>query len=115
MSLFYELWMNGAMATLIDDQIALLTRMRDVALGRVQVGKDMAHHDVLRAEAAIDKTQDVIDSAQTAYTAGTGDLLPYLDAIMELQELESRRIAAVSAEGVAHFEVSRVVGAAVTP
>jgi len=281
-SLFYELWMNGAMTALIDDQIALLGQMRDVALARVKVGMDMAHHDVLRAESeiaameaekasliderdaivamlntlrgrdataaigavelpalaplpdvgaaaalaatapevqaarsmraaadaqlglakkmywpmvmvegeyeqklgmpdgvgigisisiplwwrdrqdrevamartmvraadreasamqkmadadvrmawsraraatrkvgaldvAIEKLEGVIASAQAAYVSGTGDLLPYLDALMELQTLKTRRISALSAEGVARFEVSRVVGAEVEP
>ncbi|MCE9572959.1 MAG: TolC family protein, partial [Deltaproteobacteria bacterium] len=50
-SLFYELWMNDAMAALIDDQLATLARMRDAALGRVAAGLEMGHHEVLRAEA----------------------------------------------------------------
>lgn len=276
--LFYELWMNGAMASLIDDQITLLGQMRDTALSRVSVGADMAHHDVLRAESeiasmdaekasladerdaivamlntlrgrdateeigdvelpamdplpdadsaaalavgspeveaahamrdeadaqvglakkmywpmvmvegeyeekigmpdgvgigvsvtiplwwhdrqdhelamaktmvraaerdeaamqkmadadvrmawsearadqrkvdaldtAITKMQDVISSSQAAYVSGSSDLLTYLESIMKLQDLKTRRIQAIAAEGTARFEVSRVVGA----
>jgi outer membrane protein TolC len=281
-SLFYELWMNGAMATLIDDQLALLGQMRDAALARVTVGAEMAHHDVLRAESeiasmeaekasladehdalvtmlntlrghepteavgevelpalealpdadtaaalavgapeveaaramrdeadaqvglarkmywpmvmiegeyeqklgmpdgigigisvtiplwwhdrqdhelamaksmvraaereesamqkmaaadarmawsearastrkldalviAIAKMREVIDSAQALYVTGNGDLLPYLESVMKLQELRTRQIQATADAGVARFEVSRVVGAEVTP
>jgi outer membrane protein TolC len=49
-SLFYELWMNQAMAALLDEQLATLARMRADALARVEAGLDMGHHDVLRAE-----------------------------------------------------------------
>jgi outer membrane protein, heavy metal efflux system len=52
-SLFYELWMNGAMSALIDEQIATLERMRESALARVTTGMDMGHHDVLRAESEL--------------------------------------------------------------
>ena len=52
-ALFYELWMNGAMSALIDEQIAALDRMRESALARVRAGLDMGHHDVLRAESEL--------------------------------------------------------------
>ncbi len=53
--LFYELWMNGEMARLIDEQIVLLQRMREAGLSRVRAGMQMGHHDVLRAEAEIER------------------------------------------------------------
>jgi cobalt-zinc-cadmium efflux system outer membrane protein len=51
--LFYELWMVDEMARIIDEQIALLDRMRDTALALVRAGMSMGHHDVLRAESEI--------------------------------------------------------------
>ena len=55
--LFFELWMNSEMATLLDEQIRLLERMRDAGLARVRAGLDMGHHDVLRAEAEIERAR----------------------------------------------------------
>jgi outer membrane protein TolC len=52
-SLFYELWMNGEMRTIIKRQLELLGAMREAALARYSAGLDMAHHDVLRAEAEV--------------------------------------------------------------
>jgi len=52
-ALFYELWMNGAMGELLDEQIATLERMRESALARVRSGMEMGHHDVLRAESEL--------------------------------------------------------------
>ncbi len=52
-ALYYELWMNGAMSSLLDEQIATLDRMHEAALARVQTGMEMAHHDALRAESEL--------------------------------------------------------------
>jgi cobalt-zinc-cadmium efflux system outer membrane protein len=43
------------MARLIDEQIVLLQRMREAGLSRVRAGMQMGHHDVLRAEAEIER------------------------------------------------------------
>jgi outer membrane protein, heavy metal efflux system len=51
--LFYELWMVDEMARILDEQIALLDRMREAALALVRAGMSMGHHDVLRAESQI--------------------------------------------------------------
>ena len=53
-ALFYELWMVDEMARIVDEQIALLERMREAALALVSAGMgSMGHHDVLRAESEI--------------------------------------------------------------
>jgi outer membrane protein TolC len=54
-ALFYELWMNAEMSRLIVEQIVLLQRMREAGLSRVRAGMQMGHHDVLRAEAEIER------------------------------------------------------------
>ena len=54
-ALFYELWMNGEMSKLIDEQIVILQRMREAGLSRVRAGMNMGHHEVLRAEAEIER------------------------------------------------------------
>lgn len=69
-SLFYELWMNAAMAVLIDEQIATLDRMRESALARVRAGLDMGHHDVLRAESEL-----AVMSAEKASLADQRDAM----------------------------------------
>ncbi len=49
--LFYELWMIDEMVRIVDEQLALLARMREAALALVRAGMGgMGHHDVLRAE-----------------------------------------------------------------
>jgi outer membrane protein TolC len=50
---FYELWMNGEMASLIARQLAVMQRMRESARARYVSGTMMGHHELLRAEAEI--------------------------------------------------------------
>ena len=70
--LFYELWMTDEMRRILDDQIQLLTRMRESALARVRAGMDMGHHDVLRAEsqiAAMEAERASLDDERAAIVA----------------------------------------------
>jgi cobalt-zinc-cadmium efflux system outer membrane protein len=50
---FLELWMNQKMRALIDDQLAVLERMKAAAKARYIAGMMMGHHDFLRAEAEL--------------------------------------------------------------
>ncbi len=51
--LFFELWMNQEMQRLLDRQIGVLERMKEVARARYRSGLMMGHHDSLRSEAEI--------------------------------------------------------------
>jgi outer membrane protein TolC len=110
-----ELAMAKTMVRAADREADAMAKMASAEARMAWSGARAATRKVTALDTAIDKLDDVIGSAQTAYVAGTGDLLPYLDSLMERQTLQSRRIQAVSAEGIARFEVSRVVGAEVTP
>lgn len=50
---FYELWMNGQMATILDKQISALERMHEAARARYAAGLMMGHHEVLRAQSEL--------------------------------------------------------------
>lgn len=66
-------------------------------------------------EAAIPKLRETIASIEEAYVAGTGDFIVLLDAVMELEELEERRVEAVVRRGVTRFELDRIAGDEVAP
>jgi outer membrane protein, heavy metal efflux system len=64
-------------------------------------------------EAAIPKLRETIASIEAAYAAGTGEFIALLDAVMELKNLELRRVRAAVRRGVARFELDRIAGRAV--
>jgi outer membrane protein TolC len=63
---------------------------------------------------ALPRLRETIASIESAYVSGRGEFLALLDAIMQLQELELRRVAAISARGVVRFELDRIAGVEVT-
>jgi outer membrane protein TolC len=107
--------MARTMVRAADREAAAMEKMANAETRMAWSEARAATRKVTAIDTAIAKNADVIASAQAAYVSGTGDLLPYLDVLMERQALETRRIQAVAAEGVARFEVSRVVGAEVGP
>lgn len=66
-------------------------------------------------QSAIPRMRETVASIEVAYVAGRGEFLSLLDAIMELRELEGRRVQAVAARGVARFELDRIAGREVAP
>lgn len=66
-------------------------------------------------DAALPRLRETIASIEAAYIAGRGEFLSLLDAVMELRELEGRRVRAVVDRGVARFELDRIAGAEVIP
>jgi outer membrane protein TolC len=64
--------------------------------------------------AALPRLRETIASIEAAYVAGRGEFLALLDAIMQQQELEMRRVRAVAARGVARFELDRIAGVEVS-
>jgi cobalt-zinc-cadmium efflux system outer membrane protein len=66
-------------------------------------------------DSAIPKLRETIASTEAAYVAGTGQFIALLDAVMELAELEAKRVEAVARRGVARFELDRIAGDEVAP
>jgi outer membrane protein TolC len=66
-------------------------------------------------QTAIPRMRETVASIEVAYVAGRGEFLSLLDAIMELRELEGRRVQAVATRGVTRFELDRIAGRAVAP
>ncbi len=61
-------------------------------------------------DVAIPKLRETIASIEAAYVAGTGEFIALLDAVMELKELEARRVGATARRGVVRFELDRIAG-----
>jgi outer membrane protein TolC len=66
-------------------------------------------------DVAIPKLRETIASIEAAYIAGTGEFISLLDAVMQLKELEGRRVEAIARRGVARFELDRIAGNEVAP
>ena len=66
-------------------------------------------------DVAIPKLRETIASIEAAYVAGTGEFISLLDAVMELKELEGKRVQAIVRRGIARFELDRIAGQEVAP
>lgn len=110
-----QLAMARSMVRAAEREQKAMTAMAAAEVRMAVGGAQAAAHKLDALGTAIAKLQETIASAEAAYVAGRGDLLPYLDAVMELQTLQSRRIQAIAAQGTARFEVDRIVGAEVAP
>jgi cobalt-zinc-cadmium efflux system outer membrane protein len=111
-----EVAMARAMERAADREEEAMTRMADAEL-RMAWSQARAAERKLAAleDAAIPKLRETIASIEAAYIAGTGDFISLLDAVMELQELEEKRVEAIVRRGVARFELDRIAGDEVSP
>jgi outer membrane protein, heavy metal efflux system len=106
-----EVAMARAMARRAEREEDAMTQMASAELQMAWSRARAAERKVAALEdAAIPKLRETILSIEAAYIAGTGDFLALLDAVMQLQELEARRVAAVVRRGVSRFELDRISG-----
>lgn len=91
------------------------TAMREMASAELGMAWSRARAAERKLEAleqtAIPRLRETIASTEAAYVAGRGEFLALLDAIMQLQSLETERIEAVARRGVARFELERIAAA----
>lgn len=111
----HELAMTRSMARAAEREETAMRAMAEADARMAWSQARAAGRKVDALDTAVSKMEETIASAEAAYIAGTGELLPYIDAVMELQDLKSRRIQAIASRGAARFEVDRIVGAEVSP
>ncbi len=106
-----ELAMARAMERVAEREEDAMTKMASAELRMAWSRARAAQRkvDVLE-HAAIPKLRETIASIEEAYISGAGDFISLLDAVMELNELEGKRVAAVARRGVARFELDRIAG-----
>ncbi len=111
-----EIAMARAMERAADREEDAMTKMANAEL-RMAWSRARASERTVGAleDAAIPKLRETIASIESAYIAGTGDFISLLDAVMELKELEGKRVEAVVRRGVARFELDRIAGEEVAP
>jgi outer membrane protein TolC len=111
-----EVAMSRAMVRAADVEADAMRTMAEADL-RMAWSRARAAQRTVAAleETALPRLRETIASTEAAYVSGGGEFLSLLDAIMQLQELELRRVEAIAARGVARFELARIAGAEVTP
>jgi outer membrane protein, heavy metal efflux system len=111
-----EVAMARAMVRVAEREEEAMTSMADAELRMAWSRARAAERKVTALEdSAIPKLRETIASIEAAYVAGTGEFISLLDAVMELKELEARRVEAVARRGVARFELDRIAGREVAP
>jgi outer membrane protein TolC len=106
-----EIAMARAMERAAEREEHAMTKMAGAELRMAWSRARAAERQVDALEdAAIPRLRETVVSIEAAYIAGRGDFLSLLDAVMELKELEGKRIAAVARRGVARFELDRIAG-----
>ena len=111
-----EIAMARAMERAAEREEDAMTKMANAELRMAWSRARAAERKVGALEdAAIPKLRETIVSIESAYIAGTGDFISLLDAVMELKELEGKRVEAVVRRGVARFELDRIAGDEVAP
>jgi len=111
-----EVAMARAMVRAAEREEDAMTEMAGAELRMAWSGARAAERKVDALEdVAIPKLRETIASIEEAYIVGTGDFLSLLDAVMQLNELEGKRVAAIARRGVARFELDRIAGQEVAP
>jgi cobalt-zinc-cadmium efflux system outer membrane protein len=110
-----EVAMARTMVRAADVEVSSMKRMAEAELQMAWSRARAAERAVAVLEStALPRLRETIASIEAAYASGQGGFLSLLDAVMQLQELELRRVAAVAARGVARFELDRIAGVEVT-
>jgi cobalt-zinc-cadmium efflux system outer membrane protein len=111
-----EIAMARAMERFAGRESVAMVKMANAELRMAWSSARAAERKVIALEdSAIPKLRETIASTEAAYVAGTGAFISLLDAVMELKELEGKRVEAIVRRGVARFELDRIAGDEVAP